>query len=264
MSTSFTQFLLEGGAAIKGSEKITQAEVREVLPSLTKKVATILGLKKSQVKLVGSAGKKEDGELSGDIDLAIEMDRDELSGKLPRLAWDEKSVRPMKAINIFSFAHKVESNGKIIQVDLIPTKNVDYTAWSMQSNPEDLERGLKGSHRNELMFATAKYAGMKEQDDSIERYFYDLSRGLYKGVQVKDKKGKHKTTEKEFLTNDTSSIVKILFGAHASEQSTASFVGVMKHINSDEFPHAAVRDKILAMAIKGMEGKGLKVPKDLM
>lgn len=266
--TTFRDFLLEGGAAIKGVEKITQEEVRSTLPNLIKKISSILGLKKSQIKVVGSAGKKEDGLLSGDIDIAVEIDRDELEGKLARLAWDEKSARAMRGINIFSFAHQLDdpdgNPGKLVQIDLIPTKDVDYTAWSMQSNPADLEKGLKGSHRNELMFAVAKYAGMKEQDDNIERYFYDLSRGLYKGVQSKNKKGTgYNTVSKEFMTNDIGSVVKTLYGQRASAESCATFHGCLDHINSEDFPHGAVRDKILAMASKGMTGKGLKVPPEL-
>jgi hypothetical protein len=105
---------------------------------------------------------------------------------------------------------------------------------------------------------------MKKQDDSIERYFYDLSRGLYKGVQSKNKKGTgYNTVSKEFMTSDIGSIVKTLYGPRASAQSTATFHGCIDHINAEDFPHAAVRDKILAMASKGMTGKGLKVPKGM-
>lgn len=256
--------LLEGGAAIKGAKKISQEDCRAAFPDLHKKITTILGLKKHQVKFIGSAGKKEDGLLSGDIDVAVEADRDHVNSKLKALAWHPDEHRAMKGINIYSFGHRLP-NEDIVQVDLVPTKNVDYTEWSMQSNPEDLERGLKGAHRNELMFATAKHAGLKEEDDELRRYFYDLSRGLYKGVQKKNKKGTgYETVEKEFVTNDVNSVVKTLYGPRATKQSTASFAGCMKHIKDDDFPHAASRGKILAMAAKGMEKKGLKVPKDLM
>lgn len=265
----FENVLLEGGNAIKGASKVSQAEIKEVSSDLINLISDTLYLSTSKVKIVGSAGKKPDPEdLSGDIDIAIECSPKLVEDKLKSLS---KNNRAMPGINVFSFAYEI--NGKQVQVDLIPVSNIKYAEWSYQADADDLKAGLKGAHRNELMFAIAKYLNNKvmERDKKtdepikIKRYFYDLSQGLMIGVQSRiGKRGKivknFSTQDKKLFTNDPKKITKIFFGDHVSPDQVLGFQGTFDAIMSPEFPGAKFRDKILEQARQGIKNKGLVIP----
>lgn len=263
--------LLEGGAAIKSSSKVTQAEARALIPDLLVKVMKVLKLPKAKIKAIGSAGNKPNADdMSGDIDIAVEIDRDAVEKALPELAYDGKSYKAMKGINIYSFG--AEHGKKIVQIDLMPVDNIKYAEWAYQANPTDLQQGLKGAQRNELFFAIAKHAyhkvlktGKDGKPLEVERYFYDLGKGLMSGVQTRAGKKKDKknftTTGKKIITNDPAKITKLLFGAGVKPSDVATFNGALAVIKSDSFPYPEKRDEILDMARKGIVKKGLKVPK---
>lgn len=264
--------LLEGGAALKTSP-ITQAEARKVLPEVIKQVSSALGLTKLNVRQLGSAGKKpNDDDESGDIDLAVKAEAADVEKKLPELAYDGKTYRVMKGINVYSFAYDL--GGKKVQVDLMPVSNVRYAEWASQANEADLKDGLKGSHRNELFFAIAKHVDpqvIKHDTDKspliIKRYFYDLQKGLMLGTQSREGKKKSakgfKTVEKKVLTDDPIKVTQFLFGDSFTPDDVSSFKGTLAAIESPKFAHKAARKKIIDMAKIGMKNKGLKVPKYL-
>ena len=263
--------LLEGGQAIKNSVKISQAEVREILPDLLVKIATTLNVSKTSVKLIGSAGKKpNDSDLSGDLDIAVELDPESVKSKLEELAGDNQS-RVMQGINVYSFGYPVKN--KIVQVDLMPVENIKFAEWSYQANSLDLEQGLKGAQRNELFFAVAKFMPQEimssDADGPIEykRFFYDLSKGLMEGV--KSRKGKKKTAknfstlDKKVITSDPNKIAKMMFGKHTTAESLSTFDGTLEAIRNPGFLyHDHVRE-ILDLAKDGIKKKNLKIPQSL-
>lgn len=261
--------LTEGGQAIKGAAKVSQADVRKVTPDLLKHIQTILKLSKSKVKLIGSAGKKpEDSDLSGDIDVAVECETSEVEHALEKLA-NGKDHRAMRGIGVYSFAYPVGK--KLVQVDVIPVQNVKYAEWSYQANPKDLAQGLKGAQRNELFFAIAKHIpqvvlskGEDGEPIDVERHFYDLSKGLMVGTRSrKNKNGKvlknFATTEKKVLSNDPAKVVELMFGDFTPDQ-VSTFDGTLKAIKSSKFVHRDLIDDILQTAADGIKNKSLKVP----
>lgn len=262
------QPILEGGQAIKNSVKISQAEVREVLPDLLEKIANALQLQKSKVKLIGSAGKKpDDSDLSGDLDVAVECDPETVKSALSELAGDNQS-REMQGINVYSFGYSIKN--KVVQVDLMPVENIKFAEWSYQANSADLEQGLKGAQRNELFFAVAKFMPQEimssDADGPIEykRFFYDLSKGLMEGI--KTRKGKKKlsknfsTVEKKIISNDPAKIAKMMFGKYADPEMLSTFEGTLSAIQHADFQyHEHVRE-ILDLAREGIKKKGLKIP----
>ena len=265
--------LLEGGAALKKTSPITQTEAREVLPLIIKQVSTALGLTKLNVRQLGSAGKKpKDDDTSGDIDLAVKAEAADVEKALSKLAFDGKTYRIMKGINVYSFAYDLGE--KTIQVDLMPVANVRYAEWASQANELDLKDGLKGSHRNELFFAVAKHIDpqviKRDADGSpliLRRYFYDLQKGLMLGTQTREgkkKSGKNfKTVEKKILTDDPVKVTQFLFGDHVTPDQVATFKGTLAAIESPKFSHKVARKEIIAMAKLGMKNKGLSIPKYL-
>lgn len=262
--------LLEGGAAVKGVSKITQVEARAEIPKLLKLVSKALKLPAGKVTAIGSAGRKLDDEAtSGDIDLAVEAPEGKVEGALVALAYEGK-LRAMKNLHVYSFAHQLPS-GKLVQVDLMPTHDVTHAEWAFQANQADLEQGLKGAQRNELFFAVAKHAHRKvlKADEAgepltIERYFYDLSRGLMLGTQTREGKKKvskgMKTADKRVIASSPAKITKLLFGPGVTPQDVSTFAGTLAAIKSPSFPHAAKTKEILQMARDGIKNKGLKLP----
>lgn len=273
ISTQKNDLLLEGGAALKGTKPIKQDEALEIIPTLIKRVAGALKLPIGKVKSIGSAGKKKNAsDLSGDIDIAVEASPEDIENALPELAFDGKTFRPMKGIGVYAFAFQLSN--KLIQVDLMSVKNVKYATWALQAHEDDLHSNLKGAHRNELFFAVAKHANQIAKDadgdgvvDELERYFYDLTRGLYRGKQTKRGKRKLKagfqTIEKNHITDNPKKISEILFGDGVTPEQVSTFEGTLKAIMAPGFPHSQHRDAILQMAADGMRTKGLEVPKSI-
>jgi hypothetical protein len=271
--TPQTSLLFEGGKALKGVSKITQAEVRQVIPDLLKKIQTALKLPKSKVKLIGSAGKKpQDTDLSGDLDVAVECDPATVEDALKELA-GELDSRVMKGIGVYSFATTVGE--KLVQVDLMPVDNIKFAEWSYQANPADLKQGFKGAQRNELFFAIAKHMPQEvtkrdDQGEPIElnRYFYDLAKGLMKGTRSRVNKNGNvvknfSTVEKHVVTNNPAEVVRQMFGDHVSPEETSTFKGSLKAIKSPSFIHQKKKADVLNQAKTGIKLKNLKVPEYL-
>lgn len=265
--------LLEGGKALKGVSKITQAEVRQFTPGLLKDIQSTLGLSPSKVKLIGSAGKKtQDSDLSGDIDVAVECTPDVVDEHLKQLTGNHAS-RTMKGIGVYSFA--IDIGEKLVQVDLMPVDNIKFAEWSYQANPKDIEQGLKGAQRNELFFAVAKYMPQTivKRDDhdeplEVKRYFYDLARGLMTGTRTRVKEngkvGKNfATKDKKVLSSDPHKICQLMFGKHVTPEQASTFDGTLKAIKSPKFLHAEKYEDILKQTHVGIKNKNLKVPASL-
>ena len=264
-----TLFLLEGGNAVKSVVKITQSEVHSSVPDLLKKIQKVLDLPIGKVKLIGSAGKKPNpSDFSGDLDIAVECDPSIVEANLKKFS---DNNRVMKNIGVFSFAYDI--GNKLVQVDLMPVKDIKFAAWSFQANEADLAQGLKGAQRNELFFAIAKFmpqeVSKKDKDGEpieIKRYFYDLSRGLMTGTRSRvNSNGKitknFATISKKVLSTDPEKICNMMFGEDASPKQCSTFDGSLKAINSDGFPYIDKRNDILKLALKGIKDKKLKVPK---
>lgn len=255
--------LMEGGAALK-AKPITQSGAKAAIKELIPRVAKVLGIPLELVIVVGSAGKKPSGQLSGDIDLAVQAEADAVQAALPRLAYDGKTHRWMPGVGVGAFAHMVD--GQPAQVDLIVTTDLELVKWSMQAHPDDLAAGLKGAHRNELFFALARHVGWQQRSKlEASRYFYDFRRGLSYGV-VTYKHGKYNTVSRDSLgscVTDPVEITKRLFGPTVTPEQVSSFDGALSVINSTKFAFPTLRDQVIRQAIDGIKSKGLTVPQSL-
>jgi hypothetical protein len=296
---TFRQFLTEGGAAIKSSTRINQLNVAGTLEEIYKSVVVDLGLTQSDVRVLGSTGKKDpskngepDGS-SGDIDLAVSIPKVMKANNIssPDACFDfitnkvkhYTEVKPMKSINVISIAFPItntdgKQEGKYVQLDIMPVDNLKYSEWAYHSPAFNVSK-YKGAYRNELVYAIAKYMSFKSLKQQIddsgeevpvkwERMFYDLSKGLMRGVQSKEgKSGKMvksaKTIEKELHSNDVDTVVTMLFGEGVKPKDVLTFEQALAAINAPTFPYASKRTDILKMATQGIINKGLEVPESL-
>jgi hypothetical protein len=184
-----------------------------------------------------------------------------------------------KPLSMVHFAYPISGQeGEFVQVDLMPTDNLDYSKWSYYS-PAEWESQWKGLYRNELIYATAKHADLKvlktamtkdgvEMPGEYERYQFDLAKGLRKVIQSNiGKKGyivkTKKTIDSKIISKDPKKIAEILFGPGHPPSELLRFEDVLKVIMDDNFIYKKNRDDILLMATDGIIHKGYPVPKEL-
>jgi len=274
----FKNFLLEtllteGGRAVKGTSPISQSDARKLGPQLATQLARELKLSGSKVKMVGSAGKKPEDQLSGDIDIAVEIDDLEAVKEVVEKLAVQGKFKHMKGINIYSFA--AQNGEQLVQVDVIPVSSIKFAIWSYAATEDDLKQGLKGAHRNELFFAIARHADpkvLKKTADGkpleIERLFYDLSNGLMRGKRsYEGKKGQvtkgAKVLSKDVVSAIPNEVAKYLFGDGFAAKDVETFDSTLSAIQSSDFRYKEQRDEILDTALKGIKKKELKIPKSL-
>jgi hypothetical protein len=285
--------LVEGGNAVKVALPIEQDKIKEALPALLSKLAFALNIEQEDLEVLGSAGKKPSGETSGDIDIGVRLpsvaqangvEPDEALKLIDAVAHRfakngvkdhpiDKLYKPMRSLDVYSFGYKI--GDQYAQIDLMPVSSLKYASWAYHAAPEDMNKGLKGAHRNELLYAVAKFAGQNvtHQDESgpveVERHFFDLSKGLLRGKQTRvglsGKVGKNWRTvgEKPVVTNNPDKIAKELFGKKYKAKDLMTFDDVWGAIHDDDFPHKEHREKIISMARDGVKNKKLKMPKKL-
>lgn len=225
---SFSSFinnalLLEGGRAIKDSVPLNQPDALE----LYKHVTAEIGIKTA---LVGSAGKKPKGAQSGDVDVAVAGTWDEVE----RWAKSQGTIRQLKSLGILSLGIKFA--GALRQVDLIPTENLPFTEWAYWNDKTDLEAGLKGSHRNELLFACGKH--MLDEG----RYILVLNKGL------------EKRPERELVAKTPKEVCMMLLGTPSAIMNMTQAANAFL---SDAFPAPDKRKQIVQTFFKGLEAKDL-------
>ena len=189
---------LEGGNAVTAS-KINQENVADTLKSINKVLLPKLNLKPNQVRSLGSTGKKNPGEQSGDIDLAIDTkaivannkwnvkdkkDVVELIEKIVKRV--SKDVNASPGFGIVSLAFPIantdgKQKGESVQLDLMLTDNLDYTSFAFHS-PRSSESKYKGYYRNFLLSAISKVnmKVLKKDADGKplkwERLIFDLNK----------------------------------------------------------------------------------------
>ena len=255
------ELLIEGGNAIKGSRPVSQAEGNRVINQMTRFLFdSIPGI---EVVAVGSAGRKPDGT-SGDVDLAVKLPQKVTPEILTTMLKKHFSeVRHMPGINTISLAFKLKAD-EFAQVDLMIVPDVEYAAWSLIPSHGDLAKGLKAAHKNELLYAIAKYADYNEHETGRTRHWFDLTRGILKGDQLKKGEDTWETVgEKEVISTSPKKIVKMLFGDSFDYLKLRSFDDILNAIMSPNFKyHKHVHD-ILKMAAEGIKNKKLEVPQSL-
>ena len=293
------QLITEGGNAVKSASRINQLNVKATLSEIYKTILPKLKLKKADITLLGSTGKKdpkkngtEEGS-SGDIDLGISLDalmkannlvdEDAVYAFIEDACKDQHEVHVFKGLEVVSIAFPIvntdgKQDGEHCQLDLMPVHDLAYAAWSYHS-PAYNESKYKGLYPKEVYYACARVADTKTtetakqdgKDVPIEwtRMFFDLNKGLMVGKQsIKGKtkaivKGA-KTSDKSVKTADPKKIVKILFGSKFKPTDVLTWEQVWKAINSKDFVHKDKLPEILKIVKKGIERKGVPLPSDLI
>ena len=196
--------ILEGGAAVNG-RRILQSEVPTIIDKVDE-ILSGLGLVKGEDwDMVGSAGKKKEGDTSGDIDICIKKDRmkevlgsgdgkndvyNDLGKHLEELGYNKYIVQT--GFSQVSFGMPISDADDVVQVDFMLVRNLEWSKFT-QASPDYTkdESKYKGHVRNVLMMCIVKYCFKRTtkrvtlDDDSVvdgetENFVIRLTDGLYK------------------------------------------------------------------------------------
>ena len=291
---SFKKFIVEGGNAVKGVTRINQENVAGTMNNIYKEILPKLKLTQKQTASLGSTGKKKAGGSSGDVDLALDLGAivksdkavntlDDVFDKIVNVAKSSgHDFRDMRSMGLVSISFPIKNDdgkqeGETVQLDLMPTENLDYSSWAYYS-PAEWESQWKGLYRNELLYAIARFMDYKtaekamdkegkEVDASWERNFFDLSKGLLRGKQSRmGKKGlvkSSKTLEKWLLTMEKEEIVTMLFGPKYKSTMILTWEDAFKAVTDPRFVYKKSIKNILQMTKDGIIKKGYTVPPEL-
>lgn len=281
----FNKFLQlnEGGHAFPGVVSIPKELVKKTYDTYYKKVLKPLGLKFSDISILGSAGKKS---MSGDIDIGMDLKacsvlfgtadpRDILNIINDRI---QKTVKGINArgINTGQLYTKfpIQGGKGNVQIDLMLGK-LKYLKFAYHSgtfaevNPESEElTAYKGIYRNLLIMTIARMISKQLTDTTYKRLVFNLNKGLFKDTKnMIGKSGKvvkaHRTEKRVFLTNKPDIIAKILLGPGFKPKDLLTYEKVMKSINSDKFHWTKLRHEIKADFKRVLDKEKLAYPEKL-
>jgi len=289
--------LNEGGKAVDNVMPINAEDTLPTLKDIDSKILTrFLKLSGKDWAALGSTGKKLPGQSSGDIDIAIDVNKIASNFKIPieevgqkiydtlESAYPKMDKNYMKGLGIISIAYPIKGSGGNVQVDLMLQDDIDFAKWMFHS-PDFTknESQWKGLYRTELLKAIGNAVTVPE----LTTYWDDEFDGKYKGEikklgrimldpnkgykkQVKSfvgKTGKPVTTGtsewEEFVSKDPEMITKSLLGVDATLKDTNSFETVWKVIKSKDFPWKQHIPEIVEYFVDVLTRKGLPLPKEL-
>jgi hypothetical protein len=287
LNFSFHASLNEGGNAIIGVSRLDQENAAETIKAAISAVSSVLNIEKSDLRVLGSAGKKLPGESSGDIDIAISaksilstksFNREELFdfvvSKIKRIS---ASVKDSRGLGIVSFAFPIvninkKQHNKSVQVDLMLVNNLDYSEW-IYYGPATSESEFKGIYRNILLNQIAKFVALRitksnsGQPIEQQRLLLDYSKGLFFSTQSREgKRGITKnfqTKSSAFISTTPKIITELLFGPKFSPSDLLVFEKVLSAVLSPDFIYPEAVKSILKGTDEALRNEGLAVPEVL-
>ena len=288
----FEQFvtdLSEGGNAIGESRPMTQKETQEVYDYIKTKVYPLLGLEGDEVDAapIGSFGKKSEEAMSGDLDIAVSVDKIASANGLPIDADDVLAFMDSKlkgagfnttvagGFKQISIGVKIPGTDDTAQVDLMLSTSLEWSRF-MYYSPDftKAESKYKGAYRNLLLMAVINYAkreAAKTTDtgevEEINTYVLQLNRGIQevrksfmgkKGSIVKTAETLH--AYDKFISNTPDVVVKIAFGDNTKVSDAMTFEGCWSLVTSSSFPYSNKLPEILKAFKAYLMGAKLPMP----
>ncbi len=267
-------FLNESGNAIEDSRPLTQPEVIDTYDWVEKTLFPLIGLEGKGIDAspIGSYGKKADEITSGDIDIAVSVDKiagvngismeDALQFLEDTFKSKGYSTRTAKGFEQISIGVPVagKKNNGTAQVDFMLSTNLDWSRFMYYSpNFKIAESKYKGMYRNVLLMSIVSEC-MKEttkktetgETEQYKQYVIRLEKGIYqvektfmgkKGALVKTASLLH--DQDKFITSTPEEVVKFAFGEGVKPAEVMTFENAFALATSPKFIHKDRLDAIL-------------------
>ena len=267
-------YLCEGGNAIKIAEPIRGDIAKLIADSIVNKIQQKL---KVNACPLGSTGKKSANQMSGDIDIAVELQWNDnniqkVSEFIKTTYGSRVEIVASPGLRLISmgFPYKLYGKQNIVQVDLMFTTNIEYSNF-MYHSPDYIknESLFKGLYRTNLLIIIAGKTPIDIQKYPIELFgadefgteyegevksFWKYTLSYDDGLKIVHKtfEGKRKPLKapksiKEdtiLLTSDLPAILKICLGEKATIANCNSFE-TLKEATMNAFENANNGDVVL-------------------
>lgn len=265
------EILLEGGNAFPDVGTIHISEIEPTLKAL----ADMLGMPNVADQALGSVGK---AEYSGDIDVALDLDREamkELSHDLRNKLGSQNVTGVAGNVNLsFPIQNYDDSKqgrqprtGKV-QIDLIPGEPSWMKTFYHSAGDESK---MKGIHRNFMINAIARTLDREESEelDDFERpvatvyWAWGPKNGLVKARKTSRRNERTgKTVKKQDIellsepVKDPAKIAEVLFGGKAGPEALNSFESLFDAVKK-AFPKKQ-QNEVFQQVANMLENDGLK------
>lgn len=286
----FEQFVNESGNAIAQSRPFEQHEVAGTLEWVKKNVFPLLGIEDfgTDAAVIGSAGKKNPGDTSGDIDIAVSADKiaGHLNTSIGKVLFDINDLLKSKGMDTsmavgfqqVSIAAPIDgkANNGVGQVDLMLSRDITWSTF-MYHSPDFTkdESKYKGAYRNILLMAAIGKCFVEIIDQTeegqtkeYEAYVVRLNQGVVKvRKSFVGKKGlvKNAALLKEFdkeITRVPSEIADLLFNG-AEVKQLMTYESLRDLINSAMFKFPEKRAEIFNEFAVKLAASNLPLPEDM-
>lgn len=286
----FEQFLFESGNAIDTSRPFEQSEIPGTLKWIEQNVYPLIGIDGlgEDSAVIGSAGKKKEGQTSGDIDIAVSADKIAgfldtsiskvlfvLNDTLKKTGMETNMSPGFQQVSIAAPIDGDFNNG-VGQVDLMLSRDIKWSKF-MYHSPDFTkdESKYKGAYRNILLMAAIGKSFVevldKTEDDEVKVYQAHVIRLNQGVVQVRKsfegKRGLLKNAKllKEYdkeITNTPKEVVDLLF-FNSDVSKIMTYESLRDLIDSAEFRFPNLRGDIYKEFEVKLERSGLPLPEDI-
>lgn len=273
-----------GGNAVKISRPVSYDEAWWTVKWLKEHILPYMTFSLEEISLLGSYGKKPDGELYNDIDIAVQIPRIEhfenatqrLAGLLEGWGYQTK-INPGFGICSFGCPIKGDPKNGYVQVDFMLTYSLNWSNFIYHSpNFQKKESKYKGLYRNILLMAlitepekeilkTTPDGGVEEIEVNILRY----PRGVWRvrknfmGKKGLVKNGKNVEGSERFVTDNPMELIDMTVGNDYIPLDIDTFEKLWDIVMSPNFKWINKREGIIKRFIECLDEQKLTHPTEI-
>lgn len=280
--------ILEGGNLFDDTVGIKQSEINSTVKQIETTILKKLGLIGigTDSFVLGSAGKKPEKELSGDLDIGISADQiasanslklsevyDWLKDKLSRMGYDTAPLPSFSQVSIpFPISGRKD---KYVQVDFMLSNNMEWTLFAY-SSPDftKSESKYKQVYRNLLLAACVSVYDLKVLKQTpekipveVQKYALRWNDGVYSTVKSFASKtggilktGKLLRDRDVFVTRTPTELVKMFLGKQYTPDDIKTFESLYEIVFNKNSNVSKYRDSIRRKFTESLAKAKLPMP----
>lgn len=208
---------------------------------------------------IGSVGKKL---VSGDIDIAVDIDHcdpKEIIDHIKEMGFEYTSTGGAIA-NIAFPIEGTTQQGEYVQVDIFPTKSLEFTKFARFS-PTPEESKYSGGLRSDLLGILIKYCTMIFSENYVS-YVSLKQDGAYRTVRL-NKDSSVKVTEDKLITNKPEELLEKVFGRKYNIKHFNSVESIINLMLDEDFDYKSIVKDVFNRFIEVEEKRGREVPEEV-
>jgi len=276
----------EGGSAIPSSRPITWDEAQNLYKWVKNNISPKFGIDDSDMEVIGSYGKKVEGETYGDLDIAVSansvMERngigadqvlDFINDALVSMGLETKKMAGFKQVTA---GIPIPRTSDIAQVDFMLSPSLDWSRFAYHSPDfRSRESKYKGVYRNALLMAiiteSSKEILKRTAEGDVEELETNVIRypeGIWRARKsFMGKKGLVKTGQllrefDKFVTLNPQEVTELAVGRGYTPESISTFERLWHIITRENFIHAENLDDILQKFAINLKSIGIPYPEE--